>query len=108
MPVLSKFRYSQSGNVAIVFSLAIVPVLLAAGAGLDMIRANQARTVLQAAADAAALAAGSSDRTTSAELEKIAEDYVFANGLETALDSIDQVKALNLGATGAFRVTLKG
>ena len=31
---------SDGGNAAIIFSLAIVPLLLAVGAGIDMVRAN--------------------------------------------------------------------
>ncbi len=54
---LRQFRAHQRGTVGIMFALASVPMILAAGAGLDMIRANHVRTKLQVAIDAGALAA---------------------------------------------------
>ncbi|MGA7266868.1 MAG: pilus assembly protein TadG-related protein, partial [Aestuariivirga sp.] len=63
MSVWSRFRFGNRGNVAFVFAVSIVPLLLAMGAAIDLIRANQAKDALQGAADAAALAAGASDRT---------------------------------------------
>lgn len=108
MHVFRKLLKSQAGNVAVAFSIGIVPVLLAAGAGLDMIRANQARSVLQAAADAAALAGGSSGKTSASELEAIAGNYVALNGAGAAVASLDVVEAGNDNGSGAFQVRLKG
>lgn len=105
--ILSRLRRCTSGNVAIVFSLAVVPMMLAAGAGIDMIRSNQARTVLQAAADAAALAGGSSDKTNEAELVKIAKGFIDASGVAQDVGSLELVKIKNNNGTGAFTVSLK-
>jgi len=47
----------QSGSVAIIFALSLIPITLATGAAVDYSYANKAKTQFTAAADAAALAA---------------------------------------------------
>lgn len=65
------FRNCSSGNIAIMFGLTLMPVFLAVGAAVDYSFANQAKARLDAAADAAALAAVSktamSGNTTTAK-----------------------------------------
>jgi Flp pilus assembly protein TadG len=53
---LSRFRSDRSGNIAIIFGLAIVPVMGAMGVAVDYSLANASRTAMQAALDNAALA----------------------------------------------------
>lgn len=55
MTLFSRFRSDRRGNVAILFSLAILPVMGAAGVALDYSRASATRAALQNAADATAL-----------------------------------------------------
>jgi Flp pilus assembly protein TadG len=50
------FWTGQSGNVGVVFALALIPVLLLVGVAIDYSRASAIRTQLQAAMDAAVLA----------------------------------------------------
>jgi Flp pilus assembly protein TadG len=57
MNVFQRFRSDQRGNVAILFGLAVLPVVGMVGAAVDYSRANAVRASLQAAADAAALTA---------------------------------------------------
>ena len=71
-----------SGNVAVIFAVAVVPLMLAVGAGVDMVRMNQAQTQLQAVADAAALSGGASPHTSEAQLQQIAINYLDANGAD--------------------------
>lgn len=52
-----RFRDDTSGNVAIIFGLATIPLLIAAGSAVDIARGYIVQTRLQAALDAAALAA---------------------------------------------------
>src|SRR5580700_11150804 len=47
----------RDGNVAMIFALSIIPIIFLAGLGLDFAAATQKRVKLNAAADAAALAA---------------------------------------------------
>jgi len=48
-------RADRSGNVAIIFGIAAIPVFGLVGAAVDYSRANAARTAMQVALDAAAL-----------------------------------------------------
>jgi Flp pilus assembly protein TadG len=54
---MHRFLRNQSGNVAVIFALCLVPMLFLAGMALDYASATQRRVRLNAAADAAALAA---------------------------------------------------
>jgi Flp pilus assembly protein TadG len=56
MTLFQRFCSDQRGNFAILFGLALIPVVGAVGAAIDYSRANAVRAALQAAADAAALA----------------------------------------------------
>jgi Flp pilus assembly protein TadG len=55
--LLRRFSRNQKGNVAIIFALSLVPIVFLAGMGLDFGSAASKRVRLNAAADAAALAA---------------------------------------------------
>ena len=58
MSKLSHFATNRSGAVAVMFSLAALPAIALIGAGIDFGRMMGERAAMQAAADAAALAAG--------------------------------------------------
>lgn len=53
------FSHATGANVAVIFALALVPMTTLVGAAVDYSKASQARTSLQAALDAAALAGAS-------------------------------------------------
>lgn len=108
MGVLKRLLGSASGNVAMTFAIAVVPILLGIGAAVDMIRVNNAESVLQAAADAAALAGGASTKTTDAEIIEIASQYLGANGASTVVETLDVEDLINDSANGKFSVTLQG
>lgn len=50
-----RFRRDSRGNIAIIFALALLPVLLAIGCAVDYGRAAQIRSKMQSAADAASV-----------------------------------------------------
>jgi len=52
---VGRFAAAQDGNIAVIFALAIIPVLAFVGAALDYSRANTARSSMQAALDSTAL-----------------------------------------------------
>src|SRR5271169_6222466 len=56
LPCFSRFWSDRRGNIAIIFGLAIVPVMGAIGAAVDYSVANASRTAMQAALDNTALA----------------------------------------------------
>ena len=52
---LRRFAHDRKGNVAIIFAFALMPIVFLTGMGIDYTVATQKKTMLDAAADAAAL-----------------------------------------------------
>ncbi len=52
---IGRFRKDGSGNVAVIFTLALLPILSAIGVAVDYSRATQVRSKLQSAIDAASV-----------------------------------------------------
>lgn len=73
------FVQSHRGNVAMMFGLAMVPITLAAGIGLDYARSSLVRQQMSDALDAAALAVGSTTGLTKDTAEALAKKYFDAN-----------------------------
>ena len=73
------FWRSRKGNVAMMFGIALVPIMIAAGVGLDFARGMMARSAMSEALDAAALAVGSTPNVTQAQAQTIAQQYFNAN-----------------------------
>src|SRR4051812_9384489 len=55
---IASFGRSESGNVAVIFAIAAVPLISFVGAAIDYTRANAARSSMQAALDSTALMLG--------------------------------------------------
>jgi Flp pilus assembly protein TadG len=91
-PLFSSFRKAlrhfgadRRGNVALMFGLAVIPLVGAVAVGVDYTRANTIKARLQAAADAAVLAAARDFRaTTPAQRQRVAEQ-VFAANLDASM-----------------------
>lgn len=66
-------------STAMVVALALVPILLGAGTGVDLGRAMVVRTRLAEALDAAGLAVGASKNLTQAQMQTLAQQYFNAN-----------------------------
>jgi Flp pilus assembly protein TadG len=75
---MQKFIKSTGGNVAVVFAIALVPLLGAAGASLDYARAYNTRAAMQTNLDAAVLfAANRMDDLSESDLKtKVSEWFV--------------------------------
>jgi Flp pilus assembly protein TadG len=73
------FLRSSRGNVAMMFALAIVPLMIGAGVGLDYARAMLVRQQMGEALDAAALAVGSSTGLDHDKAEALAKRFFAAN-----------------------------
>jgi len=71
------FRRADSGNVALTFAIAMVPVIGLVGAAIDYSRAAATRTAMQSAADTTALML-SKIASTEPDLEGKACEYFFA------------------------------
>src|SRR5437667_5133794 len=55
--IISRFRADRCGNIAVIFTLALFPVMAAVGCGIDYSMASRIKAKLQSAADAASVAA---------------------------------------------------
>lgn len=85
---LRAFRSSERGNVMVMFSFAMVPVIGLTGATIDYSRATTSRQVLNAAVDSAALmAARDAAKLTDAELRDRINKWIKANLHGDAADS---------------------
>ena len=73
------FLSAKRGNVAMIFGLAVIPLTIAAGAGLDYTRAMLVRQQMGEALDAAALAIGSTTGMNQAKAQTMAQSYFNAN-----------------------------
>jgi Flp pilus assembly protein TadG len=80
--VLTRLRAlwrSRRANVAMMFALSLIPITVAAGAGVDLARALVVRTRLAEALDAAGLAVGSGSGMTQAQMQTLAQEFFSAN-----------------------------
>ena len=76
---VSAFAADRRGVVAIFFVLALVPIVAAGGAGVDLSRAYTVKQRLGNALDAAGLAVGSASGLSDSELNTLAQKYFDAN-----------------------------
>ena len=53
--LIAAFGRSNEGNIAILFGIAVIPIITFVGAAIDYTRANNARSSMQAAMDSTAL-----------------------------------------------------
>jgi Flp pilus assembly protein TadG len=73
------FVRAKSANVAMMFALSLLPLAIAAGAGLDYANAMMVRANMMDALDAAALAVGSQVNNKDTDFNKLAQDVFDAN-----------------------------
>lgn len=116
--ILNDFAGARSGNVALMFGLLVIPLLIGAGVGLDMVRANEARSRLSEAADAGILAAARArlinDSMTDAAATALARRQFEANArlqTDTVIDTFDfdydeDAGKFTLAITGSVKTTL--
>ena len=76
---LGAFMRARRGNVAVIYALALLPLAVASGVGLDYARAVVVRSSMSEAIDAAALAIGSTQGLTTAQMQTLAQQYFSAN-----------------------------
>ena len=79
MSKLPAFGKNVSGSLAPILGVAAIPLIMAAGVAVDYGNAVSVQARLQAAVDAAALAAGREANLSNSELERIAKDYFHSN-----------------------------
>jgi Flp pilus assembly protein TadG len=82
--IFDRFRRDQSGNVTLIFGLALIPVFGAVGAAVDYSNANKVRTALQAAADAATIGAVAKSSPAMLAAATMKKDGTIAAGVTDA------------------------
>jgi Flp pilus assembly protein TadG len=84
------FLKNTNGNLAIMFSIAAVPLLISVGVAVDMLRTNSANAILQAATDSAAIAAvsGKKNSLNDAQIEGLVNAYIAANNGDKTIQSV--------------------
>ena len=73
------FIAARDGNIAVIFALALIPLVGAIGAGVDYSRASSAKAQLQAAVDSSALFAAKGSYTSDSERANAAVNAFNAN-----------------------------
>lgn len=110
--MLKQFGTDRSGNVAMMFGLFLVPILIGAGVAIDILRANHIRSELADAADAgllAAIRAKTFDQSlTNAEAETFAREYFNANYRQSSKIRVDDFTFSVDDATGQFILAVTG
>jgi len=99
-----RFAGANEANIAVIFAIALLPILGFVGAAIDYSRANKARSSMQAALDSAALMVSkdlSNGVITTTDIPKRAQDYF--NALFT--DKSAQVISVNASYTVANATT---
>jgi len=76
---IRSFLRSSRGNVAMMFAIALIPLMIGAAAGLDFARGMLVRQQMSEALDAAALAVGSSTGLNQTSAQTLAQQYFNAN-----------------------------
>lgn len=109
--VVRNFTGEQRGNVAILFGVAIVPLMIAMGAAVDYGRALAVRDRMAEAADSAALAIGSWTGLTQDELKIKAQQYFDANYPASSLGTVGKLDVtfpsdgINISVSGSVPTT---
>jgi Flp pilus assembly protein TadG len=78
-----RFTKNRRGNVAMIYALSLVPLTVAASAGLDYARAIVVRSSMSEALDAAALAVGAASGLSLSQKQTLAQQYFNANYRES-------------------------
>jgi Flp pilus assembly protein TadG len=76
---IRRFFRCERGAVAIIVAVAMIPLLIAAGVAIDFVRAQQARTALQAAVDSAAMAAANKEGADQLNIQALVDRYLNQN-----------------------------
>jgi Flp pilus assembly protein TadG len=96
--LIGRLRNDQHGNVAVIFVLALVPLLSAIGCAIDYTRATQIQSKLQAAADAASVGS----------IAKLSPAFVAAGtmssdgSIQVGVDDATKIFKGNMAGTAGF------
>lgn len=93
---MRRFGTARNGNIAVIFSLALLPILAFVGAAIDYSRVNMARSAMQTALDSTSLMLSrdlSQGTITAAQISSTAQSYF------SALYTNKEAKSISVSAT---------
>jgi Flp pilus assembly protein TadG len=104
-----RFRRDQRGNISLIFTIAIIPILAAVGCAIDYSRVSRARTSMQAALDSTALMVSkdlSNGLITTSEISTTAQAYFNALYTDSEAQSVT-INATYTAANGSLGSTIQ-
>jgi Flp pilus assembly protein TadG len=104
-----RFVGANQGNIAVIFAIALLPVISFVGAAIDYSRANSARSSMQAALDSTALMLSkdlSSGTITTAQISAKAQTYFAALYTNTDAQSVS-INATYTASNGSLGSTIQ-
>ena len=104
--LIRDFLRRENGNIALIMTIAMVPMVMTAGASIDFVRAHLAKTSLQQAVDAAGLAGSANPDATDAEMFTMVQNFLDANAAGLVVDTPES-KVTTTEVNGARRVNIK-
>jgi Flp pilus assembly protein TadG len=106
---MRRFSRDRRGNVALIFALSMIPCVFLVGMGLDFTSATQKRVQLNAAADAAALAAVTpsmmTQSTTAAQTAATNAFNAVASSMANVTSVTPTINVSNVGVTRTVSVS---
>ena len=96
---------AESGQVALTFGLALIPMILAIGCGVDISRAIAAKSRLVAALDATALAVARTTTTEMASLTQVAHAYFYANHAHSDIGTVTSLSVVPTAAGNGYELS---
>jgi Flp pilus assembly protein TadG len=104
---LFDFCSAQSGNVALTFGIAIIPIMCGVGAAVDYSRANDVKVKLQSAVDSTALMLSKEAATdTSSQLQSNASKYFLAMFNPSGVQNVSLTATYS--STGGTNIVVNG
>lgn len=105
--IWSHFKRANTGNVAVTFALATIPVVGFVGSAVDFSRANSTKAAMQAAIDATALMLSkNADSLTAAQISSKATSYF--NALFTRPEAKNVAITATYSTTNGSQILLNG
>lgn len=101
---LGEFRHDVRGSYAIIFGIALIPILLGIGSAIDLSQAYIVKQRMTRALDDAGLAVGTQVGLTNAQLQQAAQYYFDANFPSSKLGIPGTVTVTSSGAQIALSV----
>ena len=105
---VKKYSRDDNGQVAVIFSLALMPILALTSAAVDYSQVTKERDAISSALDAAVLAAANNNAISLSEKEAYAETHFLANyngKIELTLTPSMETDRVRLAAAGELQLS---